>query len=314
MKIRLLHICTLVLCLAVSACSAGSDTIVNSGTVITPLTVFAGAANKGSVFQSTDDGETWSESVLNDVPGTVYALSSHDNDLYCANYAQGVYRSSDVGRTWMKTSQVSSRPCGVLVTSSGVFAGTDTAVEWSTSNGSTWNHANLLPGRSVNMFYFAGNNRTLYCASNDVVYASSDSGRNWTIISNKLNQIGFTALAMMEDSFLYAGLYYNVVRTSNSGNTWDSLPYPKSNSLIKLITISNGSIYVSNAERGIYQSTDRGHTWQQLPNDLLSSTNGVAVHGKMMFASGIGGVTKSTDGGKTWKQVLTTDCLPILIK
>ena len=309
MKIRLLHICTVVLCLAVSACSAGSDTLVNTVNTAsnTGMTVLAGAWNKSSVFRSTDSGQTWVESVLNNAQWAVNDFSSNSNDLYCASDGSGVYRSSNNGVTWQQTSEVLRSARDVLVTPAGLFACTDTSIHWSTNNGDTWNRSTL---RATYLSYLASKGQMLYCCSSDFIHASSDNGKSWHVISYKVTPAVFRSLAA-DDSFVYADPEFGLVRSSDDGLSWQYISNPSMG--FNMLTISNGSLYAV-GDAGISQSTDRGMSWQQLPSDFLSSTNGVAVRGKIVFASGIGGISKSTDGGKTWKRVLTTDCLPILIK
>lgn len=316
MKNQLLHICIVVLCAAVSACSATTDTSINPGNVITPLTVLAGTSNnRGTMLRSTDDGETWIEAAIGG--SAIDGISTNGSDLYCSTVF-GVYRSSNSGTTWLQTDSLPERPAGIYATTSRVFAGMTKTVKWSADKGHSWHSANV-DQYSTSMSYFATLGQMLYCASHDAVYVSSDDGNNWSVISKDLDRVGYTALAT-DDSFLYVAINYAMARTSNSGARWDYVSYPGMTAPINAMTTLNGSIYAANKMQGIYRSTNRGFTWQKLQNDLLGETRGIAVHDTTIFASGIagsngpGGITKSTDGGMTWKQVFTEDCLPILIK
>lgn len=112
----------------------------------------------------------------------------------------------------------------------------------------------------------------------------------------------------------------NIRRSTNQGQTWDTIPEPEAAytgaELTSLaVAPSNDSILYVGYTTGIFKSADKGNTWQSLDlgfgmhsQTLLAvdprsaDTVYAAVFPSPQFPSYLGGVYKSTDGGKTWKE------------
>jgi photosystem II stability/assembly factor-like uncharacterized protein len=133
-----------------------------------------------------------------------------------------------------------------------------------------------------NVYYFG--------ATGGGVWKTTDSGLNWTPISDgffKTGSVGAIAVADSDPNTIYAGMGEACVR----GNA------------------SHGD--------GVYKSTDGGRTWRNVGLGDTYHIGAVRIHPKdanLVYVAAQGhlwgpneqrGVYRSTDGGGTWKQVLT---------
>ena len=154
------------------------------------------------------------------------------------------------------------------------------------------------------------------------ILLSTDGGINWTWLFGGMASPFSLDLPIIEiDPVDLNTIYIDVVpnifyRSSDRGNTWDSLPSPNGNALSSLsIAPSNSNIIYAayGIPTQIYKSIDRGNTWTQLPFPIFLYTSSIclAIHprnSEIVYASVFsygsfpGGVYKSTDGGSTWEE------------
>lgn len=151
------------------------------------------------------------------------------------------------------------------------------------------------------------------------VKMSTDGGLNW--VSLFLGHNPFPDLPIVEnDPGDLNTVYVDVTpstfyRSSDHGNTWDSIPSPDDIGLSSLaIAPSNNNILYAGYTWPvtIYKSTDRSQTWTLLPFPLSNyfyTLVYIAVHPVnpdivyvAISAGDSRGVYKTMDGGQTWEQ------------
>jgi len=144
---------------------------------------------------------------------------------------------------------------------------------------------------------------------------TTDGGINWETI---FEEYGWPDKPIVETdpgdlNTIYIDVAPNTFyRSSDQGNTWDSIPSPNASGLTSLaIAPSNNNILYAAyfAPNYIFKSTDRSQTWSQLP--FPSMYGGVLVLAvdpdnpdivyAAMSAGESRGVYKSTDGGQNWE-------------
>jgi photosystem II stability/assembly factor-like uncharacterized protein len=149
------------------------------------------------------------------------------------------------------------------------------------------------------------------CGDNGSVYSSTDSGGNWTWqqlntpTTNNLTSIG----AITTEIFIAVGKSGTIIRTSDSGQSWDDLSVSDTSAHFNRVLIStfypNFDRVWAVADNGIiYASTDYGFSWftqnSGTNNNLYDLSFRNSDEG--IVAGENGTVIYTTDGGSTWLE------------
>jgi len=231
-----------------------------------------------------------------------------------------------------------------------VLAGTDDGVYRSTDKGKTFTRTNFPDKTQIWSFLVdAGNPKLIYAGASPIaIYRSEDCGETW----RKMPDPGMPDRAVMpfacrvmrmaqhptQPNTIFAGLEVNgAMRTDNGGESWSDisadlmrlaqLPHLKSKIVSNTYNegmLDSHAIATSPADpdtvilavrMGLFRTTDRGQTWQDMEVGRFStSTYGRDIKvspqdGKTMYAalsvaaaSKEGGLYRSQDAGATWKR------------
>jgi photosystem II stability/assembly factor-like uncharacterized protein len=131
-------------------------------------TLLAGASS-GPIHYSTDDGATWTMVKGFGATSDIQALGvAIDGSVYAASFNTGVFRSTDVGRTWMKVLNSTFATMAILTAPNGAVyvGGNGGGVHKTTDDGATWNLDTSGAGRKLFVGAFA-------LDSNGYIYAGS---------------------------------------------------------------------------------------------------------------------------------------------
>ena len=272
------------------------------------------------VYKSIDAGRTWTHMGLRETqhigrvivdpadPETVYVAAL--GRLWGPNPERGVFKTTDGGRTWIKT----------------LFVNEDTGF--------------------VDMVMDPGDKNVLYAAAyqrrrapwgfngggpGGGIYKTADAGRTWTKLTNGLPQgiVGRIGLAIWrkDPRVLYALFEHRqeggTYRSDDAGATWRKVntlnPRPMYYSKIHIDPINDQRIYVLGAT--FFVSSDGGKTFADPvsgragANQGMSPTYDVGVHGdhhalwinpantKHLILGNDGGLYYSFDASVTWDKV-----------
>ena len=296
----------------------GGRSVASSGVVGQPHTFYFGSTG-GGVWKTTDDGLTWNN--ISDTffkTGTVGAIAVSESDPnvvivgmgehaargVMTSMGDGVYKSTDAGKTWThigldKSRHISdviihpSNPDIIYVTAQGAqFAPSDDrGIYRTTDGGKTW--VNILSVNNItgpsSLSMDMNNPRILYAAM------WQHQRYPWTMVSGGEN----------------SGLY----KSTDGGDTWEKmekgLPKDFGKSGISVSRANSERVYaVIEAEEkkaGVYRSDDAGKTWKQINSDRINITR--SWYYMEIFADPQdenivyvlnAPVTKSIDGGKSF--------------
>jgi len=163
---------------------------------------------------------------------------------------------------------------------------------------------------------------TVYVATEEGVFRSSDGGATWSDFSTGLDTPQIRTLAITADGTLLCGslgyeLYYhdtpdNTWRQMNAfGNfgtlwpIWNDRPLYQYTSLLFHPTDRN-VIYFGTFPAGIYKSSDGGQSWRESnvgwTNDGVFSLVLHPENPDLIYAGTYNGVNRSTDGGAHWEM------------
>ena len=252
-----------------------------------PYTMYVASAT-GGVFRTTDNGVTWTpvfekEAVhsVGDIaifqadPNVIWIGTGERANRQSVSWGDGVYKTTDGGRTWVNVGLRSSMHIGRIVTHP-----TNAQIVYVAAQGSVWG---------------PGGDRGLY--------RTVDGGRTWTRTLFVDEDTGATDVAMdwNDPNVLYAATYQRrrspfgfngggpgsaLWKSTDAGATWkrltgNGLPdgeygrvgiavYRK-NPQVVYVSIEQGSRYNAstayiNRKGGLYRSNDGGATWRFISN------------------------------------------------
>jgi photosystem II stability/assembly factor-like uncharacterized protein len=276
----------------------------------------------GGVFRSTDSGVTWSP--FRDVDGQSVrslAVSRKDPAVLVAGTLEGVYQSTNTGRSWLRISpykheeirnveSVAIDPEDPKV----IYAGTWHLPWKTTDGGETW--FSIKEGLIDDSDVFAitvdvASRDTLYLGACSGIYKTETGGRLW----RKIQGIPLTARrtrALRQDPLapptVYAGTTEGLWMTRNGGASWRLMTSPKLivNEIL-IDPINPNHLLLATDRAGILQTWDGGETFKS-SNDGFSHrqiwqlrSEGALLAAAVRHDKEYGGVFFSEKGGP-WKQ------------
>jgi Calx-beta domain/Carboxypeptidase regulatory-like domain/Beta-propeller repeat len=199
-----------------------------------------------------------------------------------------------------------------LKTTSNFFKTTDAAV--------TWNNQNTgLVGDVTAMAVAPNAPNTIYAATSDGIYRSTDAGATWTKVpATGLSSASFaTALAVDPTNSLvvYVSVFSGLSKSTDGGNNWTTINtaplFFSSVSTIVFDPVTPSTMYIG-ASNGVFKSTNSGASWIAQNNFSVPGTPNVRALAidpttpLTLYAGTSGnGLFKSTNGGGVWTAANT---------
>ena len=304
----------------------GGRTRASAGVPGQPNVFYVGAVN-GGVWKTDDSGRTWTP-IFDDQPsqavGAIAVAPSDPNIVYVSSgeglarpdlaVGDGIYKSTDAGKTWTHLGLRNSQGIPALA----------------------------IDPRDPNRIFAAALGHPYGANEERGIYLSTDGGQNWQKVLSKSENVGGSdveidasnpdviyaalwelRLGPWEDGNQYNGTGGGLFKSTDGGKTWR----PLTNGLPKGMIQINLTIAPSQPSRlfaavasargenapgsdvGIYRSDDAGENWQRITNDPrpagrigggdLPMPKVDTKNPDIVYCTST--VTmKSTDGGKTW--------------
>jgi photosystem II stability/assembly factor-like uncharacterized protein len=274
--------------------------------------------NGGSAaLVSADSGRTWDRWAID---AAVYSVTTAGAFLY-AGTSNGVYRSNDAGRTWMRLSPAVNyvvdavwadprTPTRLVAGSArGVLISDDGGVSWRESNqGIEWQFGRPAIGVTA-IASPPGRPDALFAAAidNGAVYRSLDSGATWSKLELGPQPIlVWTVVAdALNADVVYAGVASSgVFKSSNAGGAWRKVANINLSFGPHTIAAVQGSIYAATTD-GVSRSTDGGETWSDagLKGKNVSAVAADSRSGFVAWALASGAIYRTADGGVNWTRM-----------
>jgi photosystem II stability/assembly factor-like uncharacterized protein len=305
------------------------------------------ATATGGIWKSTSEGTIWepifehqSVSAMGAIavdpgnPDTIWAGTGEPNPRNSVSWGDGVYKSTDGGKSWTNTGLKESQHIGriridprnpdvVYVAAlghvwgpnkeRGVFKTTDGGLTWTVSlfvNQDTGVvDLAMDPGDSNTLYAaayevrrdgFAGGNPAKQWGPGSAIYKTSDGGRNWKKLTQglppgPLGRIGL-GIAPSNPSVVYAVVQTETTAPATEGGEGEAPPAPAASAAPK--TMRDG---------GVFRSDDRGETWKWVnPVDnrpfYYSQVRVDPTNENHVYALGANN-SESDDGGVTFRNV-----------
>jgi photosystem II stability/assembly factor-like uncharacterized protein len=179
----------------------------------------------------------------------------------------------------------------------------------------------------INTFIIDPNNPTTYYvgAPSGGIWKSTDSGINWTPLSDYLPQIGVSGIAIdpknsniiyiaTGDDDAYDTYSVGVLKSTDAGITWKKtgLDFSDSNSISNEIYIhsSNSNIIWVSTNKGFYKSIDAGVNWTKKLSGNIVDFKLKPGDPNTIYCVGNGFFYKSVNGGDTF-DIISSPNLPV---
>lgn len=183
--------------------------------------------------------------------------------------------------------------------------GTHNGLYQSSDGGRSWRQTTLAGQDAMNLGRAGGG--VTWTAGHNVLAKSSDGGRTWQDVRPDglphLDIHGF-AVDPRDRTTLWAALAgEGLYRSTDGGASFDLVTSEVGGGVMALAVTPAGRILAGDMQRGLFTSADDGKTWTPT---LRAGLMGIAVNPKepeRIVATGPG-ILLSTDGGRNWDQVL----------
>ena len=298
----------------------GGRSVAVAGSVARPMEYYMGTTG-GGVFKTTDGGENWQPVTDRYFGGTIGAIAvseSNPDIVYVGggeypirgntSHGDGVYKSTDAGRTWSYVGLVETRHISKI----------------------------RIHPRNPDIAYVAALGPVFGPSPSRGIYKTTDGGRSWNRILFRNDSTGAIDLSMdpSDPEVLYAGLWTayrkpwimvsggsgsGIFKTTDGGRTWKELTR---NPGMPAGIIGNIGISVSpaNSRRvyaqieadsgGVYRSDDAGDTWTRVNNSrslrqrawYYSRIYADPQDENIVYASNVS-FQRSRDGGRTFQGI-----------
>lgn len=196
------------------------------------------AGTLGGIFRSTDSGATWAEVALSQPAPLVTALLRSPDGYYYAGTAQdGIFTSTNGGRTWVRWNfglvdwRVFSLAAAGPANAPVIFAGAETGVFSSKNKGRAWRETGfpLDQGPVIALAAAAGGQVIFAGTESGRLFRSQDQGKTWSVIWESAGSAEVAAVVVCEgeaavpgkpalDVLLASGSQVLVSR--DAGETW----------------------------------------------------------------------------------------------
>jgi photosystem II stability/assembly factor-like uncharacterized protein len=240
------------------------------------------------ILYSDNVGATWQHAGMTSFNSLFSMARATNGDLYAAQYATGVLRSTDQGATWNLTDTlvVNSFVRAVAAdpfSASTVYAGTGSGVFKSTNAGLTWaavNNGTIPASTSVRALDVSPSASGLVLAGSDssFLYRSTNGGINWTHLDSLagfrpsdafIRTLHFDAA---RPGFVYAGCDGGrIYRSTNSGVAWSLLVDLPGSGSVREIAIDptlSTRVFAATFGSGLFVTEDDGLHWQSYNTGL----------------------------------------------
>ena len=224
--------------------------------------------------------------------GNVTSMAYKNNLLISGTMDGGVFRSKDLGKTWINCNNSILEITDILIDDTTIYVACQAGIYKSVDEGISWTKLNsAFPVYSICKF-----NAKIYAGNPGSLLSSSDQGETWQFVKGA-SVYGISTT----DSCIFICGQNRILYSRNDGITWQEYFFGLAPSLfIYSIENWNDKLFACTSS-GVYISLDTGLSWNLMNNNLSSSRiNFIQSKDSVLYAGTPLGLYYSTDEGMTW--------------
>ena len=167
--------------------------------------------------------------------------------------------------------------------------------------GKTWESTkDNLPADIQVSFIEEKGNKMVLASDNMGIFISTENKSKWNSIGDKLPNKKINALAISGEK-IYAGVYHQgIYRTTNEGQTWESLNYDLQNLNVQSILKLDKQLLIGTDE-GIYVLEDNAKSWKE--TQVKSQVLSIYKYDSRLVAGTSQGTLISKDNAIHWEWI-----------
>lgn len=183
--------------------------------------------------------------------------------------------------------------------------GTHQGIYRSTDGGRSWRFETLSGSDAMNLGVGGGSGGTIWVAGHNVFAKSGDGGRTWEPLSPptlpSLDIHGF-AVDPRSPRTLFAAVAGQGLYESTNGGASFTKRSDVGASVMAVAVTPSGAVLAGDMQQGLLASRDSGRTWNRVLNAPVMGLSVNSSDTKLVLAAGPG-IFRSADGGQRWRQV-----------
>ncbi|NKE70098.1 WD40/YVTN/BNR-like repeat-containing protein [Candidatus Manganitrophus noduliformans] len=306
-----------------AGCQKGVGTIYSIAIHPTRPEVIYLSSEKG-LYKTVDGGTLWNriEGGLGTFPVLSIAISpALPSILYVGTFSDGVYRSTDAGRSWLLINagmrDYVSVVNAVVIDQKNphiLYAGTTMGSYKSVDNGVMWERIStgLNSVFVVCMAVDPQNPSLVYAGTSGGVYKSSNGGQRWTPSNNGIIErerehamaLGVNAFAFdpATPGRLFTATAQGLYESRDGGERWIDRKIPDPFVLSVAVRPGTQPSLYAGTNRGLYASRDEKGGWEKLSEQEVRAIALDPNRPEVIYIGTGSGLFKTEDGGKGWTR------------
>ena len=296
-----------------------SDDIISIAVKGTKLFIGASRNLDGSMYYSSDNGESWIVPENNGLTNRdITALTVMDSTIILGTRSGGLYVSHNFGNGWTESNDGISASFPLYVTAlasydhqiiagtygGGLFLSSDNCESWSEINEGIDNKHILSLSVQDTRIYAA--------TSQNSINISENGGINWSQLRNGLPEPGIVKLELnlaVYDTLVFAGFYSDgIYRSSDYGKSWTNINNNLPSQLLRdLFSLTANKYGLYAGGHGLYVSKNFGESWSSISKGLpfiyQEIINITTCDTNIFISDAFSGLYKSFVNHKAWTSI-----------
>ena len=236
-------------------------------------------ASNGGMWRSSDGGQTWSGTGLNNK--LMYYACAHPTigGMYFACGKYGIYKSADGGATWLQIAFPSTTiiSMGVQISNPDIMVAgiaSNLGVKYSIDGGVNFLASNLTTGFMKDFAVSPANPGLMFLAMSGTAgfgLFTSTTGASWTAINPAASGQCYGVYVDPADAnLILLGSDNGIFRSTDGGANWALVQ--TAGNFVRSIVKAGNKCYAAIYNGGIYESTNNGETWTLAPTTFIEKT------------------------------------------